>query len=536
MADVDTLDPEKLRQLALLNAAQPQPVPSRAIPPTLHAFPSGGLNLREASRHSDLGLATDIDESRPTALHPISTKAEDTARVRAVGQPDLGGQPEAPGGLQPVGTPSPVKPLNFHERQALPLIGAPGSAENYQSQLTRLQDQKDNPWGTAENHPGTLGKIGHVLGRVGNIAGDIVAPGTMALIPGTDLHRDIQEKGLERKYAGAETREGAQKVAEAREKHEENVDDTNETKLDQAQQKIDETENKDKSAREIALRKQGLKTDDKGMPIPLAPEDMSDNEKAVHDLKAAQADSQVAKAALDRIKADPNSPQNKATLERIRTMAKNAETAAEKLGLDKDKFRADYFGLDKDGNPLAGTAKDEAGNPIGPRVANASNTSADRLKRSDLARNVETNAIGFKQLIKENPDLFGKVSGRFTTVQQMMGSDDPAIARAGVAVHNMALASNGAHGVRSQEAVKDTENEILNHFRNGPDATIAAVDELVGSVQTFREDAKHGKRPNETPIKGAPTTTPAATPPAGGGTAVPSFADWKKSKTAPTNP
>jgi hypothetical protein len=97
----------------------------------------------------------------------------------------------------------------------------------------------------------------------------------------------------------------------------------------------------------------------------------------------------------------------------------------------------------------------------------------------------------------------------------MIGSNNPAIARVGVAVHNMALASNGAHGVRSQEAVQETQNEILNHFRNGPEATMAAVDELVGSVQTFREDAQHGKRPNNEPIKGEGGTVSGGAPKSG---------------------
>jgi hypothetical protein len=506
--ELQPIDPERLKQLQLLNAAQPQPTLSHVAAPP----------MRPMGVH---GMDRDL-------LQPIQPPAAAVAKMKAypgvVGgageAPDIGGgAPVAPSGLQPVGTPSPVKPLTFAERQKLPLVGAPGSAENYQSQLARIADQKANPLGTAENHPGVLGKIGHALGKVGNIAGDIFAPATMGLIPGTDLNRRMQEHGLESKLGQAETREGAQKVAEAKEQHEEHVDDTNETKLDQAQQKIDETENKDKGAREVALRKQGLKTDDKGMPVPLAPEDMSENERAVHDLKVAQADAQTSKAMLDKIKADPNSPQSKALLERVRTMAKNADTAAGKLGLDKDKFRADYFGLDKDGNPLAGTATDEkTGKPIGPRVANSSNSSADRIKRSDLARNVEVNLTSFKELVKSNPNLFGKIAGRFTTVQQMVGSDDPEIARAGVMVHNAALASNGAHGVRSAEAVKQTEDELLNHFRNGVDATVAAADEMIKSVSSFREDARHGKRPDETPIRGTPTVSAApgqasATPP-----------------------
>jgi hypothetical protein len=106
--------------------------------------------------------------------------------------------------------------------------------------------------------------------------------------------------------------------------------------MEDAERKLSETEWKDKSAREVALRRQGLKMDEKGNAVPLQYEDMSPTEQAVHDLKVAQADSQTAKAALDQIKADPNSPQNKAALQRIRVMAQNAATAAGKLGLEKD--------------------------------------------------------------------------------------------------------------------------------------------------------------------------------------------------------
>jgi hypothetical protein len=60
------------------------------------------------------------------------------------------------------------------------------------------------PWGTPENHPGVLGKIGHVLGRIGNIAGDVFAPATMSLIPGTDLNRTRQYGDLSNDLAGLE--------------------------------------------------------------------------------------------------------------------------------------------------------------------------------------------------------------------------------------------------------------------------------------------------------------------------------------------
>ena len=71
--------------------------------------------------------------------------------------------------------------------------------------------QSAHPWGSPESaHPGILGRIGHVAGKVGNIAGDIVAPGLMAITPGTDIH-----KAIERGQTQAGIKEAAaQNVAE----------------------------------------------------------------------------------------------------------------------------------------------------------------------------------------------------------------------------------------------------------------------------------------------------------------------------------
>jgi hypothetical protein len=77
-------------------------------------------------------------------------------------------------------------------------------------QLLGLQDKDARHWGfkgdpsrgLAPNHPGIIGKIGHVLSVAGNIAGDIFAPSTMELIPGTDLNRRVQEGGLTQRLAG----------------------------------------------------------------------------------------------------------------------------------------------------------------------------------------------------------------------------------------------------------------------------------------------------------------------------------------------
>lgn len=211
MAELETIplndaeaEEERRRRAAEALKAQPaaEPTtPSPVVAPVLRGHHTKGA--------SDLELAESIDRSRPSYVG--KSIEEPTA-------PDIGQPAAVNTGLQPVSA-SPLKPLSFAERQALPTIspGAPaGSAASYQSQLERLEDQKRNPFGSAENHPGKLGKLEHVLGKVGNIAGSIVAPSVMEIIPGTDLNRRMEERTLERNLAGAQEREERGKEAEAR--------------------------------------------------------------------------------------------------------------------------------------------------------------------------------------------------------------------------------------------------------------------------------------------------------------------------------
>jgi hypothetical protein len=62
--------------------------------------------------------------------------------------------------------------------------------------LAKLQYEKTTPYGSATNHPGVLGEIGHIAAKAGNIAGDFVAPHLMEEIPGTQLNKYAQASSL----------------------------------------------------------------------------------------------------------------------------------------------------------------------------------------------------------------------------------------------------------------------------------------------------------------------------------------------------
>jgi len=82
------------------------------------------------------------------------------------------------------------------------LTADPGSAEYSRQKLAQMEFDKAHPWGSdISTHPGLLGKIGHIAAKVGNIAGDVLAPGVMANIPGTDINKRIQEADTKRELA-----------------------------------------------------------------------------------------------------------------------------------------------------------------------------------------------------------------------------------------------------------------------------------------------------------------------------------------------
>ena len=102
----------------------------------------------------------------------------------------------------PIGPPAPE-----------PITMAPGAKKGGDSEgkMSLLKPQEDNdsqklmadykkdsdPYGSPDNHPGFGGKLLHGLSVVGNTLGDIIAPHTMSRIPGTQLHRQVEEQQLQ---------------------------------------------------------------------------------------------------------------------------------------------------------------------------------------------------------------------------------------------------------------------------------------------------------------------------------------------------
>src|SRR5579862_2587442 len=100
---------------------------------------------------------------------------------------------------------------------------------------------------------------------------------------------------------------------------------------------------------------------------------------------------------------------------------------------------------------------------------------ADEKKKAELGENIAENSNAVAQMLLKRPNLVGAVAGRFTSAEQMMGNNDPDIAALGTRIHNIAMANSGVHGFRSQEGVEGFERQVLNNFRNGPQAVAGAL-------------------------------------------------------------
>lgn len=127
----------------------------------------------------------------------------------------------------------------------------------------------------------------------------------------------------------------------------------------------------------------------------------------------------------------------------------------------------------------------------GAGAPGAGKVPADVTKRAALSSNVLENSDAIDGILNRRPDIVGASGGRYSNIQQLIGSDDPDIQALGVRMHNIALASNGAHGLRSAEAIAQTENELFNHFKAGPNAIRGGLGAIRGSVQTFLDDEKN---------------------------------------------
>lgn len=106
-------------------------------------------------------------------------------------------------------------------------------------------------------------------------------------------------------------------------------------------------------------------------------------------------------------------------------------------------------------------------------------------KQRDLARNSIENLNTIQSTLQRRPELLGVIQGRVSQGKELTGTNDPDLATVSQALDNWALASTGAHGIRSVEARRDAKQVLLNSFKNGQNAVNAAINTSRTSLQQF---------------------------------------------------
>jgi hypothetical protein len=228
-----------------------------------------------------------------------------------------------------------------------------------------------------------------------------------------------------------------------------------------AQQRLDEYKDKPNADPQIVTEAQRHIDD-----LSNLSEKASDREQDAADQVAANAGQKAQADKQGQINAD-NSPAGRAL---AAYNEKLAEQKQDNAASDKTQKAQN---VDSNGNPVW-----------------VPGATADEKKKAELSENVVFNSNNIASILQRRPDIVGVVAGRFTTLDQMAGTNDPDITALQQDMHNIAMANVGIHGMRSNEAVHDVESNILNSFKNGPKAIGGALQAGAKSVQTFIDNAR----------------------------------------------
>lgn len=387
--------------------------------------------------------------------------------------------------LAPDNTSSPAMPnLNRPEPQA-PAMAAPAP--------TSMPSMNSSP--DLKKPPGFWQKFGHGLATAGNIAGDIVAPGTMQLIPGTQLHKEYEE-GRQSKLAGENARTGLEQ-AEAKgwapidftlpggEKItapmrsaggiEAGLAKTAETEGGKNTRQANAIDAKNNSPQsQASLLKLGYKMGDNGEAVPIPENELSPEQVQRRQLNDSVIRLHDAQAEVDKLKNDPNSPSFKLAQSRLEFERQAAQRQMEALGLHEQEFQnhVQEQGLLK--------------------------PSGQAQSRASAAQSVLDVMPGLQQMVQKNGKEMGPIMGRLNRGEITIGNVDPEVAKLYGAMKSFYALQPAVHGFRNAEFVKDFESAIGTLERD-PKAFLAGME---GLRPTLESVAKEGKTYHKRIVEG----------------------------------
>lgn len=329
------------------------------------------------------------------------------------------------------------------------------------------------------------------LATAGQIAGQLVAPGIMPLVPGTEQHHDqlirnqqaLINHGLDNDQTESQTQnqqqqnigdqiknEAAQQVLKTKAPVEITHDMAQEIGIPglegqtMSADQFTAMQGRIKGVQQKAdagLEEHGLRRNaETGAIEPIPYSDMTPQGQAKVDLTKAQTDLASNKADLEAAKNDPSSPEYRLAYARYQVSLKNAGTAAGKLGNEQQKlaFEQERFYYPQP------TATER-------RTADFANSALDRINE-------------MQDIINRHPEYFGPGAGRATDAAAWLGSSDPDAAKyrtAGKILADHDAAQFGGRGAYIIQSLSDITNP-----RFDPGALTASLGELKNAATGFQ--------------------------------------------------
>ncbi len=409
----------------------------------------------------------------------------------------------SPGMAQPISGPPAATPAM---PQTLPRVPTPGQQQ--MTALGGLETPKQEKLTQLQGEGSRIDRIKNPVGRTFAHIGDAIlgtfAPRAEQLIPGTEgnyaLHLARAGNAVKGETELADTA-SKRALEQAQASDYESRPELKKLQADVAEQKAYEqgrhnqatealgvTTQQGKmdtaaSARKATLASHGFEEDEQGNIVPLAYERMSQEQQAVHDLKAAQTEQAEATAALKKAQA-ANAPAAMALAQaRLQHGQQLAQIATRRLGLSEAQFELRSQGT-VNGKPAEGALISDSGKPVGTALQNNVRPTGQERNKADMATSAEEQLNDIKSIVQKRKDIFGPVEGRKTDFTVWLGSEDPDAKRF---LNARTIAGDhlaGTFGGRSEPALAALDAAI-GHYKDNPAAILAGLDQLNKANKTF---------------------------------------------------
>ena len=363
---------------------------------------------------------------------------------------------------------------------------------NPRQQQEEMLQQRVNAFEAPDpTKPGFWHHLGAIAAKAGNILGNEFLPHTMAMIPGTDLFKQVQDANDTQKLATMRAEdqtllnnnskralEGAQTAKTGAEAADLPGKDASEEGLQNAQADKTRTETDalngpqyevhDTAAGPLFVNK---KT---GMAQHLSVDGLPVGPKIQTKTVPLQIGGKPHQVLVDDTTGD---------------VIKDMGESGEKPPITNVNAGTWSLQTDTNGNPIEFNSKTGATQQAPGNIARKPN--AEEQKRADLAENVNENLNKLEDIVSRRPDLFGPVAGRMTGVREAVGTSDPDIGALKTIQDNLGMAMQSAHGMRSASHVETSAQSVLNGLHNEPKALLASIKAARDSVGTFQSDVRN---------------------------------------------